>query len=270
VNELKEKSFLPKPKSLFDPLSVWISILLILAVLLAAVNTHNKSELEGMLLFTDFRSLFFVVGGTFGCLLFQFDMMTLIRAFQLSVVSFVTNPLKEVNALIIELDEAIIKGTSLLKLRDGNEISGELLNDIVHMLKEKLLYEEVDALVANKIATGFLLRKSAVTLLNKGTKIAPALGLLGTVIGLIEVLQSLDDPAKIGPAMSLALMTTAFGSILGSFVFTPLAGRLEYHNSLYLETHRLMMNRIKVLLLREERYINPAISNKKLGDPSAT
>jgi chemotaxis protein MotA len=270
VNELKEKLFLTKPKGMFDPVSVWIGILLIGAVLMAAVNTHNKSELEGMLLFSDFRSLFFVVGGTFGCLLFQFDLMSLIRAFQLSVMSFITNPLKEVNALIIELDEAIINGTSLLKMRDGNEISGELLNDIVHMLKEKLLYEEVDTMVANKIASVILLRKSAVALLNKGTKIAPALGLLGTVIGLIEVLQSLEDPSKIGPAMSLALMTTAFGSILGSFVFTPLAGRLEYHNSLYLETHRLMINRIKVLWLREERYINHAISNKKLGNPSAT
>jgi chemotaxis protein MotA len=265
----KEKAFLAKPKSLFDPISVWVSILLIVTVLLTAVDTHNKSELEGMLLFSDFRSLFFVVGGTFACLLFQFEMMAMIRAFQLSVMSFFTNPLKEVNAHIIELDEAIIKGTSLLKLRDGNEISGELLNDIVHMLKKKLLYDEVDALVASKIGTGFLLRQSAVTLLNKGTKIAPALGLLGTVIGLIEVLQSLEDPAKIGPAMSLALMTTAFGSILGSFVFTPLAGRLEYQNALYLETHRLMMKRIKVLLLREERYINPVINNKKIGDSSA-
>jgi chemotaxis protein MotA len=270
VNEVKEKPFLGKPKSFFDPLSVWISIVLIAAVLLAAVNTHNESEFEGMLLFSDFRSLFFVVGGTLGCLLFQFDFMTLIRAFMLSIYSLFSNPLKEINALIFELDEAIIKGTSLFKLREGNEISGDLLNDIVHMLKEKLLYDEIDALIANKIATGFLLKQSAVTLLHKGSKIAPALGLLGTVIGLIEVLQSLEDPANIGPAMSLALMTTAFGSILGSFVFTPLAGRLEYHNSLYLETHRLMMNRIKVLLHREERYFNPALNNKQIGESSET
>jgi chemotaxis protein MotA len=270
VNELKNNIFLARPKIFFDPISVWISILLITAVLFAAVNTHNESELKEMLLFSDFRSFFFVVGGTFGCLLFQFDFMTLVRAFLLSLLSFAANPLKEVNALIIELDEAIIKGTSLFKLRNGNEITGELLNDIVHMLKEKLLYEEIDALVANKIASSFLLRKSATSLLYKGAKIAPALGLLGTVIGLIEVLQSLEDPAKIGSAMSLALMTTAFGSILGSFVFTPLAGRLEYHNSLYLETHKLMMNRIKVLLHRDERYINPALNNKKIVNTSAT
>ena len=110
----------------------------------------------------------------------------------------------------------------------------------------------------------FLLRKAAVSLLNKGAKIAPALGLLGTVIGLIEVLQSLEDPTKIGPAMSLALMTTAFGSVLGSLVFTPLAGRLEHHNTLYVETHKLLMNRVSVLMRREERRLNPVVMNKKL------
>jgi chemotaxis protein MotA len=270
VSEANNHQPLTKPNSFFDPVSALISIILIATFLLAAVNTHNESELDGMLLFSDFRSLFFVVGGTLGCLQFQFVFMTLTRAFLLSLKSLFVNPLKEIDALIAELDEAIIKRTSLFKLRDGNEINGELLNDIVHMLKEKLFYEEIDALVANKIASTHLAKKSAAALLNKGAKIAPALGLLGTVIGLIEVLQSLEDPANIGPAMSLALMTTAFGSILGSFVFTPLAGRLEYHNSLYLETHRLMMNRIKVLLHREERYINPAISNKQIVDSSET
>jgi chemotaxis protein MotA len=85
------------------------------------------------------------------------------------------------------------------------------------------------------------------------------------VIGLIEVLQSLEDPTKIGPAMSLALMTTAFGSILGSLVFTPLAGRLEHHNIVYVETHKLLMNRVSILLKREDRRLDSMVMNKKLG-----
>jgi chemotaxis protein MotA len=64
--------------------------------------------------------------------------------------------------------------------------------------------------------------------------------------------------------MSLALMTTAFGSVLGSLVFTPLAGRLEHHNSVYVETHKLLMNRVSVLLQREERQLDSVIMNKKM------
>ncbi|VUD59170.1 Chemotaxis protein PomA [Thalassocella blandensis] len=263
-----DKKYLTPSKRIFDPISVFVSIALIVGVLAAVIGTGADEQLQNPLLFSDFRSFFFVIGGTFGCLLFQFDFITLIQTFVLSFKSFIFNPTKDTTKIIDELDEAIITGASILNLREGNEITGELLNDIVHMVKEKLFYEEIDALIANRIATTFLTRKAAVDLLNKGTKIAPALGLLGTVIGLIEVLQSLEDPSKIGPAMSLALMTTAFGSILGSFIFTPLAGRLEHQNVLYLETHKLLMNRVNVLLQREERRINPATANKKLEGAS--
>lgn len=257
------------PRRIFDPLSAVFSMGLIVAVLLAIISSGGKDALQSPLLFNDLRSFFFVVGGTFGCLLFQFDVITLLKTFGLTLQSFVTSPDHRVNRIIDELDEAIITGASIKTLRSGREVNGELLNDIVHMVHGKLFYDEIEALVSSKVASQYLQRKAAVSLLNKGTKIAPALGLLGTVIGLIEVLQSLEDPSKIGPAMSLALMTTAFGSILGSFVFTPLAGRLEHHNMLFLEGHKLLLNRVCVLVQREERMINPAVVNKKLESSDA-
>lgn len=264
MDGLKEHKYLSAARSRFDPLTAVLSVGLLAAVLISAVGLDADMRSGDAILFNDSRSFFFVVGGTFGCLLFQFDLTTLWHTLVLSVRSFVANPLRHLHADIEELDEAIIKGSSILSLRTGDEVTGELLNDIVHMIKEKLFYEEVEDFVTNKVASLFLLRKAAVSLLNKGAKIAPALGLLGTVIGLIEVLQSLEDPTKIGPAMSLALMTTAFGSVLGSLVFTPLAGRLEHHNTLYVETHKLLMNRVSVLMRREERRLNPVVMNKKL------
>ena len=251
-------------RPIFEPVSVILSIGLILFVLVAVVGSHQEQALNSAILFKDLRSFFFVVGGTLGCLLFQFDLTSLLKTFSLIVQSLFVQPARATHKYIAELDEAIIAGTSLFKLREGKEINGDLLNDIVHMAGKKLFYDEIETLVVNNIAARFIARKTAVTLLNKGAKIAPALGLLGTVIGLIDVLQSLEDPAKIGPAMSLALMTTAFGSIFGSFFFTPMAGRIEHHNAVFLEANKLLMNRVKVLIQREERFINPAITNKKI------
>ncbi|TQV81224.1 hypothetical protein FKG94_08965 [Exilibacterium tricleocarpae] len=264
MNGLKEHKYLVASGKRFDPITVFFSAGLLIAVLVSAVNLEGGIESGSTIMFNDFRSFFFVVGGTFGCLLFQFDLATLLHTFLLTIRSFISSPSRQLNTTIDELDEAIIKGSSIMTLREGEEITGELLNDIVHMIKEKLFYEEIEEFVTNRVASVFLTRKVAVSLLNKGAKIAPALGLLGTVIGLIEVLQSLEDPSRIGPAMSLALMTTAFGSVLGSLVFTPLAGRLEHHNNLYLETHKLLMNRVSVLIRREERRLNPVVANKKL------
>lgn len=270
MNDLKKKKYLGSSKKRFDPITVIFSVGLLIAVLFYALGLDTGKGLGGRagdaVLFNDFRSFFFVVGGTFGVLLFQFDLEILFHTLLLVLRSFISNPAKHLNPLIDELDETIIKGSSILSLREAGEISGELLNDIIYMIKQNLFYEEIEDFVTNRVASVFLIRKVAASLLNKGAKIAPALGLLGTVIGLVEVLQSLEDPTKIGPAMSLALMTTAFGSVLGSLVFTPLAGRLEHHNDVYLETHKLLMNRISVLVRREDRKLDSVKMNKKLDN----
>lgn len=56
---------------------------------------------------------------------------------------------------------------------------------------------------------------------------APAMGMIGTVVGLIRMFAAMDDPAKIGPGMALALMTTLYGVIAANCVFGPVAARLE-------------------------------------------
>ena len=263
---LKDNKYLVSSKKRFDPFTLVFSVTLLAAVLISAlgIDTGLGVGSGNTFLFKDFRSFFFVVGGTIGVLLFQFDIETFVSTFLLVIRSFIASPTKRITKLMEELDETIIKGSSIIELREANEITGELLNDIIYMIKEKLFYEEIEDFVSTRIASAFLVRKVAVSLLNKGAKIAPALGLLGTVIGLIEVLQSLEDPTRIGPAMSLALMTTAFGSVLGSLFCTPLAGRLEHHNSMYVETHKLLMNRVSVLIRREDRQLDSVKMNRKL------
>lgn len=268
MNGLKENKYLVSSKKRFDAVTLIFSVGLLFLVLVSAIGIDIGlgigSGTGHTMLFNDFRSFFFVVGGTLAILMFQFDLETFFSTLMLVIRSLISSPTKRIMHLMEELDETIIKSASILDMREAKEINGELINDIIYMMKEKLFYEEIENFVSIRISTVFLARKVAVTLLNKGAKVAPALGLLGTVIGLIEVLQSLDDPSNIGPAMSLALMTTAFGSVLGSLVFTPLAGRLEHHNSMYVETNKLLMNRIGVLIQREERQLDSLKMNKKL------
>lgn len=56
---------------------------------------------------------------------------------------------------------------------------------------------------------------------------APAFGLVGTLIGLIQMLQGLDDPTKIGPGMAVALLTTLYGTLMANLIFLPIAGKLK-------------------------------------------
>ncbi|MFH2001068.1 MAG: MotA/TolQ/ExbB proton channel family protein, partial [Planctomycetota bacterium] len=55
---------------------------------------------------------------------------------------------------------------------------------------------------------------------------APAFGMIGTLVGLVQMLQNLDDPSKIGGGMAVALITTFYGAVMSNMVFLPLAGKL--------------------------------------------
>jgi chemotaxis protein MotA len=56
---------------------------------------------------------------------------------------------------------------------------------------------------------------------------APAMGMIGTLIGLVQMLQSMDDPGTIGPAMAVALLTTFYGALLANIICLPIAGKLR-------------------------------------------
>ncbi len=70
-------------------------------------------------------------------------------------------------------------------------------------------------------------REQSVGLLRKGADAAPAMGLIGTLVGLVQMLAQLDDPASIGPSMAVALLTTFYGVIFANMLLTPFANKLE-------------------------------------------
>ncbi len=70
-------------------------------------------------------------------------------------------------------------------------------------------------------------QKRAASILRRGSEVAPAMGLIGTLVGLVQMLADLDNPDAIGPAMAVALLTTFYGAIMGTVVMAPLAAKLE-------------------------------------------
>lgn len=86
-----------------------------------------------------------------------------------------------------------------------------------------LLGQEIDMLADRHRRAAGILRRAA--------DIAPAMGLIGTLVGLVQMLADLDNPSAIGPAMAVALLTTFYGAIMGTVVIAPLAGKLENNSN---------------------------------------
>ena len=247
---LHAKEYLKTTKKRFDPLSLIVSLAGFAAVVVAVTKYGTAQDL------LDLRSLLIVVVGTLATILFQYDFKSVVISFRIVLTSFVGTPGKVVENSIDQLNEAIVNNVQITSLREGRSLDGELLNDVVYMYQRGLLLEEIDEFITSRISEQYLERQQATSMLRRAAVIAPALGLFGTVIGLVGVLQSMDDPSKIGLSMSLALMTTAYGAGLGSLLFTPLAGRLEHHNTIYLEIHKRLLSKVAILLAREERRLD--------------
>ncbi len=90
---------------------------------------------------------------------------------------------------------------------------------------------------------------------------APALGMIGTVIGLIQMLQTMNDPSSIGPAMAVALITTLYGAVLANLLFNPLAGKLRTRHKEEILLKELMLEGIISISKGE----NPRIIEEKLN-----
>ena len=98
---------------------------------------------------------------------------------------------------------------------------------------------------------------------------APAVGLMGTIIGLVQMLMQMDDPSRIGPPMAVALLTTFYGTVLANLLLMPVAAKLKARSKQEIlikelvleglmsiqagESHRIIEQKLKAFLPRRKR-----------------
>ncbi len=88
----------------------------------------------------------------------------------------------------------------------------------------------------------------------------PAWGMIGTLVGLINMLQNMSDPSSIGPAMSIALITTFYGSLLANWICTPVANKLKVNNNAEYQMRQIMVEGLLSIQAGE----NPRVIEEKL------
>lgn len=115
-------------------------------------------------------------------------------------------------------------------------VEGELQKD-PHLFKATQIVtdgyapEEIERILALELDSLTERHRRSANILRRASEIAPAMGLIGTLIGLVQMLANLQDPETIGPAMAVALLTTFYGAILGTAVLAPMAAKLERNSN---------------------------------------
>lgn len=98
---------------------------------------------------------------------------------------------------------------------------------------ERILGQEIEAQIQRHTQSAQMIRRAS--------EVAPAMGLIGTLVGLVQMLGLLDNPATIGPSMAVALLTTFYGAIMGTVVLAPLANKLERKSALEMLVRTLIL-----------------------------
>jgi chemotaxis protein MotA len=121
-------------------------------------------------------------------------------------------------------------------------------------------YEDIRKILFNEIEIGEAKTMQAIHTLESMASFAPAMGLIGTIIGLIDMLSMLQTPNAVGPAMAMALVSTLYGAVVANVFLFPLAGRLK--NCLQKES---MIKRITLEgLLSISRLENPQVLEQRM------
>jgi len=179
--------------------------------------------------FVDMPSIAVVIGGTLGALLINYPLakfLSMISLFRKTVLFTQEDPDNVITKMVGYAERARREGMLALEEDSENE-TDEFLRKGLRLavdgtdpqLLEKILETDVEQ-IENRHSEGS-------KILNAGGTFAPAFGMIGTLIGLVNMLSSLEDPTQIGAGMATALITTFYGAVLANAVFLPLAGKLE-------------------------------------------
>ena len=236
---------------------------ILIGALLLIVSIILGGGMSGMAGFINIPSLMIVVGGTIAATLVRYPLQIvtgLVSLIMKTIFVKISSPSAEMHNLI---------EYAKLARREGLLALEGKVTDI----KDAFLAKSIQLLVDGTDADGLrtILEKEIDNLRGRHSRgkgvlesmgvVAPAFGMMGTLIGLVLMLRELDDPSKIGVGMATALLTTLYGVIVANLVFLPLSGKLEVRS----KEEALLKELILEGVVSIQSGDNPSIVEEKLN-----
>ncbi len=180
-----------------------------------------------LMAFVNIPGIVIVLGGTLAATLISEKMGTFIGAAKVALKAFFSKPVAVDKTItrLIELATLMRKDGALAL--ENEEIDDPFLAKGVRLSVDGLAPDEVHGALMSEMRSFKDRHKQGHRIFRFMGATAPAMGMVGTLIGLVQMLQVMDDPDSIGPSMAVALLTTLYGAILAFLVFIPIADKLE-------------------------------------------
>ncbi len=201
---------------------------------------------SGLGIFIDVASVFIVIGGTLGVTLITFPLGDVIGVIKVVMnVFFVrTSQAGKVIPTLVDFSGKARRDGILALESVTKDLSDKFLSKGIQLAVDGLEPRAITDILEKEIEyVEERHGKGAETFATMGT-ISPAMGLIGTLVGLVQMLQNLSDPDSIGPSMAVALLTTFYGAILANMLFLPISGKLRVRHKEEILGMKLMLEGI--------------------------
>ena len=192
--------------------------------------------------FWDTPSLMIVFGGTVASTFISHPMGDAKGFLGYIGKSWKPNSVQLVETLTLIIDVSKIARKNILAIEDAlPSIENLFLRGGLRLVVDRADREAIVNMMAHEVKYTMAGKDNEIAVVGTMASLCPAWGMLGTLVGLVLLLQNLDDPSAIGPAMAVALITTFYGSLFANTIFSPAKKKLE----LYAGEEKVLMEMIR-------------------------
>jgi len=241
---------IPRPVTKIDLatlLGLFFAVGLIIGAI--AIGTDNAN-------FFNVPALMIVLLGTMAATAVSYSTEELAKAgsiFSYSCIKHIWNTRSLAENLVSLSVVAKKKGVLALSNYDKELEKNPFLHNSFQMVIDGFNADDIEFLLSQELEAAIERHKRSASITRRASEVAPAMGLIGTLVGLVQMLAELENPETIGPAMAVALLTTFYGAILGTVVMAPLAVKLEKRSN----DETLMKTLVKIAATSIARQENP-------------
>jgi chemotaxis protein MotA len=177
--------------------------------------------------FIDTPSLLIVIGGTFFSVMYTCPLPVFLGSFAAMAKAFLP-PVKKMDELVERMAElaAIARKDGMMAL-EGQDVPDKFFQKGLQMLIDGADETKLVTQLNGEIKAMRSRHEANQNVVKGWIDIGPAMGMIGTLIGLVLMLGNMADPKAIGPAMAVALLTTMYGAIIANIIFMPMLVKLE-------------------------------------------
>ena len=181
--------------------------------------------------FVDVPSVLIVVGGTFFAVMYTTPLPTFLSSFGAMGKAFFP-PVKSQEQLVTRMVElaAIARKDGMMAL-DGQDVPDKFFKKGMQMLVDGADEKKLVAQLTQEIKSMRERHGDLQAVVKAWVDLAPAMGMIGTLVGLVLMLGNMSDPKAIGPAMAVALLTTLYGAFFANVMFAPMLTKLELYTN---------------------------------------